>query len=96
MSVSSTSAALEALQLPWIKTGSPPPNFTGTTVSVLVLGSFAFLGWCGVHIFEIFNTRLSVEGISIPTRGRSRTDTLLRAADFESAWGILPNELALR
>jgi len=68
------------LLLPWIKTGSPPPPFTGATVCVAVVGPFAFLGWCGAHIYKIFNTHLSVEGIWTPTlRGR----VLVRWSDIK-------------
>jgi hypothetical protein len=57
--------------LTWIRTSAPPPTFTGTTVWVIVLGTSAILWWFGTHIFRIFSTHLSVQGISIPTiRGR--------------------------
>jgi hypothetical protein len=80
------------LLLPWIGTGLPPRTFTRTTVCVSILGPFAVLGWFGTHIYKIFNTHLSVEGISIPTlRGRVR----VRWSDIERVQ-VKGHELRLR
>jgi hypothetical protein len=64
----------------WIHTGTPPSGFTPGMACLFAFGPVIFLAWLGTGLFRGFGTRLSEQGISIPTlRGR----VLVRWSEIE-------------
>jgi len=55
----------------WIEMGTPPSAFTPGMACLFAFGPIIFLAWLGTGLIRGFGTRLSEQGISIPTlRGR--------------------------